>query len=66
VLPPGGHAFGQTYSQWAASWWQWALPIPADISPLNDPTGANAAQEIFAFGESVLYCFADEAAGVSW
>jgi len=41
--PRGGHAFGQTYSQWAASWWQWALSIPADISPLNDPTGANAA-----------------------
>lgn len=43
VLPPEANAFGKTYSQWAASWWQWAFSIPADLSPLNDPTGANGA-----------------------
>ncbi|HEY5911759.1 MAG TPA: hypothetical protein VJA21_14250 [Verrucomicrobiae bacterium] len=44
VLPPGANAFGRTYSEWAASWWQWAFSIPADISPLNDTTGAYGAQ----------------------
>ena len=27
----------------AADWWQWVLGIPADVNPLLDQTGANAA-----------------------
>ncbi len=43
VLPVQAEAFGKSYSEWAESWWLWAWSIPADVSPLNDPTGASAA-----------------------
>ena len=39
VLPPGGHPYGQTYGQWQADWWRWALTQPADANPLFDATG---------------------------
>jgi hypothetical protein len=39
VLPIGSHAFGHTYGEWAAAWWQWALETPASMNPLTDTTG---------------------------
>lgn len=44
VLPPQSHPNGKTYGEWSAAWWQWALGQPADVNPLLDETGANAAQ----------------------
>jgi hypothetical protein len=35
---------GQTYGRWAASWWQWALQIPAVENPVLDTTGQYCAQ----------------------
>jgi hypothetical protein len=43
VLPPTAHPHGQSYSAWAAEWWQWALGESPATSPLLDPTGANCA-----------------------
>lgn len=43
VLPLQSHAFGQTYGDWAAAWWQWALSLPADQNPLFDETGDKIA-----------------------
>jgi hypothetical protein len=43
VLPPSAHPHGQSYSAWAAEWWQWALEQPTATNPLVDPTGANCA-----------------------
>ncbi len=43
VLPPNSHAFGMTYNEWSAKWWQWAVNIPASNSPITDTTGANCA-----------------------
>jgi hypothetical protein len=43
VLPPTAHPYGQSYSQWAADWWQWALSQPTDTNPLIDETGAQCA-----------------------
>ena len=43
VFPPGSKPFGETYSQWAAEWWTWALSIPPEINPVTDTTGAFAA-----------------------
>jgi hypothetical protein len=40
ILPPQSHPLGKSYGEWAAAWWQWALSIPADRNPINDPTGA--------------------------
>ena len=32
---------GQTYGEWSATWWQWALAIPVPNNPLLDTTGQN-------------------------
>ena len=45
VLPPTEHPYGQSYSAWAADWWQWALSQPASTNPLTDPSGAQCANE---------------------
>lgn len=44
VLPTNSHAFGKTYGEWSAAWWQWLLSIPAATNPNLDPTGANCAE----------------------
>ncbi|HEU5016020.1 MAG TPA: hypothetical protein VFT66_26080 [Roseiflexaceae bacterium] len=41
VLPPDSHAFGKTYGEWSAAWWQWAYSIPVNNNPLFDETGKN-------------------------
>jgi hypothetical protein len=57
VLPPDSNPFGQTYGQWSAAWWQWALVISVHnppftglinhplfvTSPSQDPAGALCA-----------------------
>src|SRR5213593_3736502 len=44
VLPPGGQPYGQTYSEWAADWWVWALSQPTPTNPLLDNTGRRCAE----------------------
>lgn len=44
VLPVDSHAYGMTYGEWSAKWWQWALSIPADSNPLTDTTGEFCAE----------------------
>ena len=39
IVPIKSHPFGNTYGEWAAKWWQWALGTPARINPLFDATG---------------------------
>lgn len=39
VFPPDSEPFGNTYGEWSANWWQWALSVPASDSPLADDTG---------------------------
>src|SRR5437762_10186792 len=38
ILPPNSNAFGRSYAEWSAAWWQWLLSIPADTNP-NFATG---------------------------
>lgn len=33
-IPATANAFGKTYGEWSAAWWQWALSIPANEHPL--------------------------------
>src|SRR5574341_1319356 len=40
VLPPRATAYGMTYGEWSARWWQWGLGQPAATNPIDDPTGA--------------------------
>lgn len=41
VLPPQSHAFGKTYGEWSAAWWQWVLAIPTPTNPFTDDSGVN-------------------------
>ena len=44
VLPLDSSPYGNTYGEWSARWWQWALSIPAATNPVLDETGANCAE----------------------
>lgn len=41
VLPPQAAAYGQTYGEWSARWWQWAVSFPEELNPVIDETGEN-------------------------
>jgi hypothetical protein len=42
VIPPQAAAYGMTYADWSAAWWQWALSLPADQNPFFDEDGSCA------------------------
>jgi hypothetical protein len=44
VIPRDSVAFGRTYSDWAAAWWQWALSIRATAHPLFDTADCGTGQ----------------------
>jgi hypothetical protein len=37
-------AYGLTYGQWTAKWWQWAYSIPKDVNPIVDTSGKNCME----------------------
>jgi hypothetical protein len=39
ILPPGESWGGATRGEWTARAYQWGLSLPADVSPMFDPTG---------------------------
>jgi hypothetical protein len=46
VLPPDSNPYGKSYSEWAASFWQWAFSLPLDGHPfLDDPDFNFAANQ---------------------
>jgi hypothetical protein len=36
IYDPGSNILGQTYGQWSATWWQWAMSLPV-TSPVPHP-----------------------------
>lgn len=44
VVPRNSSAYGNTYGEWSARWWQWLLSIPEDTNPNLDTTGENCAE----------------------
>jgi hypothetical protein len=44
IAPIQSHPHGQTYSEWAADWWQVALETPASVNPFTDAGGENCDQ----------------------
>lgn len=52
VLPPHAKAFGKTYGEWSAAWWQWALSTPENQHPLKDSADCGAGQsgKVFFLG----------------
>ncbi len=43
IFPPGGKPYGLTYADHIENFWKWALKIPANENPVNDPTGVKCA-----------------------
>lgn len=43
IAPPQARPHGKSYSEWAATWWQWILETPVSINPGLDPTGEHCA-----------------------
>ena len=44
VIPPQAKAYGKSYGEWGAAWWEWAVSIPYATNPIFDPTGADGSQ----------------------
>jgi hypothetical protein len=40
IYPPDSKPYGLTYADHAVNFWKWLLPMPANNSPMEDPTGA--------------------------
>lgn len=47
VIPVNSHAWGTSYRELAARWWQWALIPPLERNPILDETGEDQS-----FGQS--------------
>lgn len=45
IFPLDSKPYGLTLGEWTAKWWQWALSIPKDLSPLTDSSGKNSGQK---------------------
>src|SRR5215813_3629774 len=41
IIDVNDNAYGNTYGEWSARWWQWLLSIPDATNPNLDTTGAN-------------------------
>ncbi|MHC1765870.1 MAG: hypothetical protein AB9869_16490 [Verrucomicrobiia bacterium] len=44
ISPPEANAYGASYHEWAARWWQWVAAIPLGQNPAVDDTGQYAAE----------------------
>src|SRR5208283_3356948 len=44
VITPDYVAFGGTYGEWSAAWWQWAFSVPVASHPLFDNTDCSTGQ----------------------
>ena len=45
IIFVNANAYGNTYGEWSAEWWQWAYSIPAATNPILDTTGTNCTQK---------------------
>jgi len=44
IAPIKSNPVGQSYGNWAATWWKWVLGIPLAVNPLMETTGEFCAQ----------------------
>lgn len=44
VVDPTSVAYGRTYSEWSAAWWQWAMSIPVASHPIFDNGDCSVGQ----------------------
>ena len=43
-MPLNSSAFGHSYGEWSARWWQWSYSLPTTHHPLFDTAGCEAGQ----------------------
>jgi hypothetical protein len=43
-MPPNAKAYGMTYGEWSAKWWQWVYSLPIDRHPLFDTADCSEGQ----------------------
>jgi len=60
---PQVKAYGKTYGEWSARWWQWVRSIPAGTNPLLDTTGAYCDEGQLAFGNGNVWFLAGTIGG---
>jgi hypothetical protein len=48
-IPPDAAPFGKTMSEWAAGWYQWALPMPKSTSPVFEAPCGNGQSDSDVF-----------------
>ena len=46
VVDPTSVAYGRTYSDWSAAWWQWTFSIPVASHPLFDNGDCSVGQSV--------------------
>lgn len=66
VLPPNSDAFGMTYGEWSARWWQWAVSLPTTAHPLfdNAPCSKGQLGKVWFLGGSFTGTPADRTCNV--
>ena len=55
IYPPESKPFGLTYAEHAENFWKWLLSLPADHSPIDDPTGENCSVGQDNSNSSIFY-----------
>jgi len=58
-------AFGKTYGEWSADWWQWALEMPATHHPLFDTADCSNRQSGHVWFLGGKFCAATSQIGCS-
>lgn len=59
--PIGADAYGRSYGEWSAAWWQWLRSIPADVLA---PDGVSPGHPLLAEGD--VDCSLDQPPGPVW
>jgi len=55
IHPPESKPYGLTYAEHAENFWKWLLPMPANNSPMEDPTGEKCTNGQANSNSSVFY-----------
>ncbi len=60
VIPPGAKAYGMTYGEWSARWYQWVYSLPVDRHPLFDTADCSEGQTGKVWFLGGTYTFVEE------
>lgn len=55
IFPPESKPYGLTYAEHIKNFWKWILEIPANETPVNDPSGEKCANGQLNTNSSVFY-----------